>query len=478
MRFLVLGIGAAILGCANPLASTPPPRSPDAAPAPAPVRGPGRRPEDRPADHPTNVLVIVADDLGTDKVSAYREHPAAPSTPNIDGLAAAGVLFRNAYTSPVCSASRASLLTGRYPRRTGMGGIVELDQSSYELPLGEILIPEALERGEKDWHSAVIGKWHLSGFASPSGFRHPLLQGFDHHLGSLGNLVLTSRDYGQRGNYAHYEKNVDGKPEWSTTYATVETTTDAIGQLAHLAEPWFLWVAYNAPHDPFGPPPAELVRKRPSPDAPEVVLHTAMVEAMDHELGRLLAAMTEEQRASTMIVFVGDNGTSHEAILPPLDPKHGKASLYEGGTNVPLIVSGAGVGKRGAEAAALVHAVDLLPTILELTGGNTDGLVLDGVSFASVLSDPESRGLRKTVYTERFNPIGGGPYDLDLVAIRDERYKLMRTRKGASLVFDLADRNDDGEGTPMKSLTGPAREHAQALDRELDRISETVKFAW
>ncbi|MEQ1504548.1 MAG: sulfatase-like hydrolase/transferase [Myxococcota bacterium] len=470
------GLAAALaFGCGgNPLGATPRTgKGHPAEPAPAPAPGGPVTPDAR----PTNFLVIVADDLGTDKVRAYHEQSVTPSTPSIDGLAADGVLFRNAYTYPTCSSSRAALLTGRYGRRNGMGGIVDLGESTYELPLGEITIPEALDRKGRDWHAAAIGKWHLSGFRTEHAFEHPLKQGFDHYAGCIGNLVLTSKDYGQRGNYFHYEKDTDGEVSWSTRYATAETTDDAVGQLKTLPEPWFLWVAYNAPHEPFHAPPADLLSHPVSKDATDLELHTAAVEAMDREIGRLLASMSDAQRRSTTIVFVGDNGTDQGAILPPLDPSHGKASLFEGGTNVPLIVSGAGVPGPG-EAKALVHAVDLLPTVLELAGASADGLVLDGQSFASVLANPRSDGPRRTVYTERFSPIGGGPYDVDMVALRDARYKILRTKQGGFKFFDLQGRFDDGEGRAAKELTGPDRARFEALKAELDEIARTVTYGY
>jgi arylsulfatase A-like enzyme len=412
------------------------------------------------AAEPRSFIVIVADDVGTDKVGVYGESPKAPPTPNIDALGASGVWFRNAYVSPVCSSSRALLLTGRYGRRTGLGGIIE-GGGDYELPLSEVTLPEALDRGPGDWSSGAFGKWHLSGLNTPNAYRHPQLQGFDRARGSLSNVANNQLVPG--ATYSRWEKNVDGRPEVSTTYATTDTTDEAITALQELRAPYFLWVAYNAAHEPFHWPPATTSEKGRGPAAQ----HDALVTSLDREVGRLLRALTDEQRATTTIVFISDNGTPGDAVRAPFDPDHAKGTLYEGGTNVPLIVAGAGVTGRG-ESDALVHGVDLLPTVLDLAGVSADGLVLDGVSFAPLLANPRGPSVRQFVFTERFRP-NGPPAErvrVDEVAIRDERYKLVRFEENGRWVrFDLKGRSDDGE--PLKKSVAEAR--FAALEAELER---------
>ena len=416
----------------------------------------------------------MADDLGTDKLHAYGEHPKAPHTPNLDALAGRSVLFRNAYANPVCSPTRAALLTGRYGRRTGFGAIVEIADDAIELPLQEELIPEVLERSNPAWSSAALGKWHLSGYKSPSGVKHPNAQGFEHYAGALGNLFYTSTD--RRANWREFEKVVDGEIRWVDEYATTDTTNDAVDFLEHhRAGPFFLYVAYNAPHTPFHVPPANLYEGRIDKKASDIEKFAAVVTAMDTEIGRLLEALTPEQRATTYVVFVGDNGTDRAAILPPLDPAHGKLSVFEGGINVPLLVSGPGV--RPGETQALVHVVDLLPTIAEAAGAKPRA-ELDGVSFLDVLADPKRSGRREFVYVERFHPLGGGPFDLELQAIRDERYKLIVDKKGRKTLYDLKGRFDDGEGTDASRVKGAERTAVQRLETELERIERTATYAY
>lgn len=472
----VLTVVSGVLACGGLQGSGPAPAAPQppsAAPQPPSAR-PGRGGVPHRRRTPPNWLVILVDDLGTDKVGAYGEHPEPPPTPTIDQLAATGLLFRNAYANPVCSPSRAALLTGRYGRRTGFGAIVEIAESRRELPLDEELIPEILATGRHDWTSVAVGKWHLSTYRSPTGVRHPNAQGFDHYEGALGNLFYTSSE--RRSSWNSYEKVVDGAITWAKAYATTDTTDDAIRYLGQMQPPWFLYVSYNAPHTPFHVPPRELYSgERLDRRSPDLAKYNATVEALDREIGRLLGAMSPEQRGSTYVVFLGDNGTDRAAIRAPRDPEHGKLTLMEGGTNVPMIVSGPGVVQ--GETPALVHLVDLLPTIAESSGISTSDRTLDGVSFLDVLSDPDGPSPRGFVYTERFRPVGGGPYRLDLRALRDDRYKVIRDRSGDLSFYDLQGRYDDGPARRPGALRGEARARFERLEGELARLEAQLRYA-
>lgn len=412
---------------------------------------------------PPNVLVIVADDLGVDNVAVYGEDPEAPATPNLDRLAAHGVWFRNAYAYPICSPTRAAILTGRTARRTGMGAIVEWNDT-YELPLAEVTLPELLDLGgDDDWSTTAIGKWHLSAPKTPNGYDHPNLQGFDHYKGAIHNLYFEDDPENGKNDYFHYDYVVDGKVSRSDTYATQQQTDDALEAMRTLEEPWFLYVAYNAVHTPFHiPPDSNLPEHVPPPKK-----FDAMVHNLDTEIGRLLAGLGDRGQR-TLVVFVGDNGTPGQAITPPFQKDHGKTTIYEGGTNVPLIVAGPGVTGRG-ESAALVHVVDLLPTIARLVGVDpkATGRPLDGVSFAGVLKDPASAGQRKFVYTERMSPAGPPPWRGEWRAVRDDRYKLIVDPEGKETFYDLQGRFDDGPPRDPTSLTGDEKSRYDALKAEL-----------
>jgi arylsulfatase A-like enzyme len=433
-----------------------------------------------------NVLVILADDLGVDKVGAYAEHPEPPPTPVIDGLASTGMLFRHATASPSCSPTRASLLTGRYPRRTGVGEVVRTRDDAYMLPLDELLIPEILEFSPLGYTSVALGKWHLAGNTSPSGLRHPLDQGFVHHAGSFGNPGVASQPPDAPLSYFYWEKVTDGVPAFVEAYMTTDTVDDAIAQIASLPEPWFLYVALNAPHDPFHLPPPELHSFDLDESAGPSLRYAAMVEAMDTELGRLLESTDPEVLSRTTVVFAGDNGSHERVIRPPHDPARSKTTLYEGGVNVPLIVSGPLVAEPGSESTALVHIADLFATMAEIAGVRVhppglvepavviDALETDGHSLLPLLAEPGHPGFRRYAWSEKFAENGLGPYITDGRTIRDDAYKLITYQSGAESFFDLAAGTWD-EGPPVTTLTDT--QHAararlrEALSAQVERLT-------
>jgi len=371
-----------------------------------------------------NVIVIVADDVGVDMVSAYGESAVAPCTPNIDGLAAQGLLFRNAWANPVCSPTRAALLTGRYGFRTGIGEVVA--NNEHGLDLAETTLPELLGK----YSSACIGKWHLSG---DLGTTHPNDSGFDHFAGLLRGSV---------NDYFQWPRVVDGLGGISTTYATTAMTDDAIAWLQAQSEPWLLFVNYNAPHTPLHVPPSSLCPTGACtspyctslpPNPTDRQLGRAMMQALDTEIGRLLATVNGID-PSAYVFFVGDNGTAGQLSTPPFTAQHAKGSLYEGGVNVPLIVRGPRVSH--GESDALVAITDLYATIAQLAGAWSRAE--DSVSLAPYFSRPDL-ALRTCVYAETYSPNHAtGPFTSPERAVRDARYKLIRRTGQPDEFFDLA----------------------------------------
>jgi arylsulfatase A-like enzyme len=371
-----------------------------------------------PAQQP-NILLMIADDLGVDRVGAYAAVPDPGHTPVIDALAADGVLFRNAWSNPTCPPTRAGILTGRQPRSTGFCA-TNFWNTPTELPLAESALPELLP---PEYRSAAVGKWHM-GSLKVSGWLHPLLQGFEHFRGSMTIFDASTGD-----SYSDFTKVIDGTSFVPTTnYATTDQVDDALDLIDGWgAEPWFLWLAFHAPHAPFHKPPASLhtFGSLPNPVGLNIPVHMkAMAEAMDTEIGRLLDSLDPSVRANTIVLFVGDNGTDKLATTAPFLPSHAKGTVYQGGVNVPLIASGPGIA-RGAECQALVSTTDLHATILELAGAATAANT-DSVSLVPYFTDPGLPSLRATVYTEVFLPNGNGPYTSRARALRDGRYKLMQ----------------------------------------------------
>jgi arylsulfatase B len=359
-----------------------------------------------------SILLVVADDVGVDRIGAYNEHPDPGRTPLVDSLADQGVLFRNAWSNPVCSPTRALILTGRYAFRTGIGNNVSFSGAiGTGLPASELTLPEVLV----DYQSMLAGKWHLMGVEN--GPNHPMaFGGFDHHRGSLFNLRPNGPDA-----YFNWEKNTDGQVALTDVYATTDSVDEAIGFVQSATAPWLCVLSFNAGHKPLHEPPPSLhtynLSGEPGPDH-----YRAMIEAMDCELGRLLAVVDLE---TTTVIFVGDNGTEPTAVTAPHDPNKAKNTMYEGGINVPLIIAGAGVEQNG-ECGALVNVTDIFATIVELAG--YESTAEDSVSLVPYLENPRRSTIRQWTYAEKFRPNGQtGTYSIRWRAIRDRgSWKLIR----------------------------------------------------
>ncbi len=415
-----------------------------------------------------NVLIVVADDLGVDMLECYGEGQDLPSTPVIDGLAQGGLLFRNCWSNPMCSPTRATVQTGRFSFRTGIGHVI--NASSQDLLHTELILPEvlALQVGVS-WACAAIGKWHLGQWGDVD---HPNVAGYPHFSGSMHNL------YGP-GRFDWWTKVKNGVVSTCTTYATTDTVDEALAWIAKAPEPWFCYLAFNAPHDPFHAPPAGLhnvslpnvdPRYEPRP------FYKAAIEAMDTELGRLLTAI-DQGSGPTNVIFFGDNGTPPEVPVLPFTREHAKMTVYEGGLNVPLLFKGPAVATPGAQCNALVNTTDLFMTVLDLAGARLpDGAEpQDSLSLLPYLSAPQTPSLREFVYGERFIPNGAGPYKKRRRAVREARYKLIITANDLTSreLYDLTvDRYE------LTNLLGPGAaplgpNQARALQRlqdELDRL--------
>lgn len=425
--------------------------------------GPSLCDEAGPAGSGENILVIVSDDIGVDKTAAYGEHPSPARTPSIDALAAQGVMFRNAYASPTCSPTRASILTGRQPSRHGIGRWIYADDETYSLPLDELTIPEALRHSPHPYISAAVGKWHLVGFADDSPQTHPLDQGFDCHAGSLGNpLEAVLPGHLPRG-FRNWEKAIDGVVSWKRRYMTSDTTDEALARIERTRSPWFLYVNYNDAHDPLHIPPTRLRTDKLTQSSSDLELYEAMVEAADTEIGRLLDGIPDDILATTTIIYISDNGTPSHGISEPWRDDRGKATVYEGGVRVPLIVAGPHVRDPGSVSDALVHAVDLFPTIAELAEVDVEGLSveegdargqpleLDGMSLLPWIEDPSLPSGRDYVYAEGFFPNGELARDYHQRTIRDAEWKLVWKDQGSSRDerFYYLDPGADDEGEDL-----------------------------
>ena len=381
--------------------------------------------------HANNILLIIADDLGVDSHGLYGIGSSVAPTPTIDSLAVQGIRFDRAWSNPVCSPTRATILTGRYSFRTGVGSPVK----NHSITGTEYSVADALK--SLGYSTAQIGKWHLGKRTSSQ----PNRLGFDHYSGDLGGALPD---------YFNWEKTEDGATSTVTTYATTENVDDAIAWIGEQAiqspgKPWFIWLAFNAPHWPYHKPPNVLHSYDYLPgtssdiDENPVQYYQAMVEAMDTEINRLLNAI---DRSNTNIIFVGDNGTPVEGsvAVPPADPKRVKGTLYQGGVWVPLIISGPIVNQKNRSNAALVNTTDLFATIIEMAGGKVSdlappGTVIDSVSLLPILTDPAQVDLCQYVFAEQFHdPLN----NRDGKTIRNNQYKLIRFDLGGERLYKLS----------------------------------------
>ena len=380
------------------------------------------------ATPPPNILLVIADDFGLDTSPCYDTGTEKPTMPTLERLCQTGLVFDRFWSAPECSPTRAAILTGRYGFRTGVGAALQRSEaglSTDELSLQTLLAQQVGTR----YASAVIGKWHLATDAN----------GWADHPARMGVSFYTGLLSGAAENYSRWQRTDNGVTAPSTTYITTQITNDAIGWLGRQQAPWFLWLAYTAPHAPIHLPPSNLHSRRDLPgtaadiESRPLPYHFAMAEALDHELGRLLESLDAATRARTVVIFMGDNGTASAVTQPASERARAKGTLYEGGVHTPLIVSGASVARAGQREGALVGAVDLFPTIAQLAGEARD-VWQDGRSFAALLSDAGAP-TRSDLYTEYFDSIRTAAEGW---AIRDQRYKLIVFASGARRLYDLA----------------------------------------
>jgi|GEM_PF-379274 len=327
-----------------------------------------------------NVILIIADDLGTDSLAVYNDHPSAslPPTPNIDFLKDTGIRFDRFYGYSMCSPTRAAILTGRYGYRTGV-----LSPAGAEIAPNEFTLPEALlSSGVISNRIQSVGKWHLGNNRNDPN----LAGGWPNYIGARNNV----------GDYFDYVKTENGVESNSTDYLTTDEVNESIDWIQQQGtNSWFQWLAFHAPHGPTHKPPNNL---HDYDALPEVIsgdsrpYFEAMVQAMDTEIGRLLENI---DLSVTTVIFIGDNGTPSGQIQPPMLTGKGKGTIYEGGIRIPLIVCGAAVNNdlMGTTNDVLLHATDLYSTILELFEVNSETVLpktlhLDSYSFADALEDP------------------------------------------------------------------------------------------
>ena len=355
---------------------------------------------------PPNILLIIADDLGVDVTNGYHSPGLSPNTPTLDSLMASGLTFNNVWSTPMCTPTRAAIMSGKYGIKTGvLSAPGNLDISHVSL----LRAVDSTTQGQ--YADAVIGKWHIS---QPTNPNHPNLHGADYFMGVIGAAV---------GDYYTWDKTEDGVSSIENSYVTEAFTNTTINWITQQTQPWLTWLAHVAPHSPNHVPPAGTYSiSNPTTNFRRYI---AMIESLDYEIGRLINGIPDSIRDNTIVIYVGDNGTPNN-FLQDYPDGHGKSTLYQGGIRVPMIISGVGVTRMGERENALVHVCDLYATILELTGAKLQGGIYNSLSFAPLLrGDPSSTRLYN--YSE-IN---------DDWTIRNQQYKLIQYADGTQEFYDL-----------------------------------------
>lgn len=335
------------------------------------------------AERRPNIVVVLCDDLGYGDLPLYGHRMIR--TPNFDRFASEGMRFTDCYAaSPVCSPSRVGLLTGRTPDRAGMYNWVPMEPCDMHLRREEVTLPKLLKNA--GYQTCLSGKWHLNGvldFSNPQA--QPGDHGFDHWF-STGAWAAPSQH-----NPENFVRN--GKPCGRIEgYSSTIILDEAIGWLNRrtAADPFFLMIAFHAPHEPIASAPkfTDMYAGRPHQRGEDE--YYANVTELDSEFGRLLRYLDEHKlRENTIVLFTSDNGPETLNRHPDAWRSYGSAgglrsrklSLYEGGYRVPGAIRWPGHVRPGQVSREPISSVDLLPTFCEASGAKLPAVKLDGTSL-------------------------------------------------------------------------------------------------
>lgn len=383
------------------------------------------------ASTPTNFVFILADDMGYGDFA--RVNGGMSRTPSIDRLMGEGLSFTQQYSaSPVCAPARAALLTGRYPQRTGVIDTLEA-RGTDRLALRESTIADELRTA--GYTTGLVGKWHNGAIGAQF---HPARRGFDEFCGFRGGWQ----------DYWDWRIEIGGR----TVQADGRYLTDVFGDEAisfverHRTEPFFLHLAFNAPHFPFQAPAEAVDSFRSAGVSTAVATIYAMIEAMDRNIGRVLDTLDRLGLAeNTVVVFTSDNGPQMDGVGEASTHRFNaglagsKQHVYEGGIRLPLVFRWPGHVEAGGQTDAFVHSTDWAPTLLQIAGTRRRSrLPLDGRPITDVLDGGASDDGPRFWQWTRYRPLLASN-----AAIRDGDWKLVHPALGETLGLEPADQRAD-----------------------------------
>lgn len=470
-----------------------------------------------------NVLVVVVDDMGVDKVGAYAadadpdyadDADYLPDTPRLDAIAAAGARFTDAWSNPSCSPTRAALLTGRHGFRTGVGMPIGLP-SAPTLDLSETTLAEAV--GNVGYATGIFGKWHLGTNEPPADWAdddtwedhlgesyehaiHPISHGFDAFVGTIdGSLeksgggnsyydwIAVSGDYCEDCDVPY-----TAVAEARTDYATDATITDTLAWIDDQEGPWLAVVALHATHIPLELPPEGCSYRDSGADAPttDIGIYEEMVECMDRRVGQLLDGIDDLGR--TLVIVTSDNGTDIDFAEGVFADGGGKGSVREGGVRVPLMIADGKwlerqrdnwlwnpiwsalptrVSSPGLELSTPVHLVDIFATVAGVAGADATSAD-DSVSLLPLLAGSVS-SVHDSVYAEQFSATMQGQ-----VGLRVDDWKLVVRVAGAGSARCRASRYLYDLSVDRFEVTDLADDEPEVLAAMLEELERVASGAW
>mgnify|MGYP003917423601 FL=1 len=389
-----------------------------------------------------NIIFILADDLGYGDLSCYGAKDL--QTPNIDALAQQAITFTRAYAnSTVCSPSRASILTGNYPDLVGVPGVIrDMQDNTWGNLRDDITtLPEELQK--LNYNTALIGKWHL-GYKSPD---LPNDRGFDYFKGFVGDMMDDYYTHRKAGVNWMRENNQVINPKGHATDLFTDWTLEYLREQNKQEKPFFLFLTYNAPHDPVQPPQEWLskIQNKEQNSTLKRQKMIAFVEHLDYNVGRILDQLNNSDLGeNTIVVFTSDNGGALQYGASNNPFTGGKGDFFEGGIRVPCIVKipSSSQIKQSEEPLLLM---DFQPSLIKMAGGKIDKN-LPSELIVDLFDLPRNNTSRNMIWMRREGHKFGGRIDY---YISDGRYKLLQRNPFSGYeLFDLT--NDINETSPIK----------------------------
>lgn len=448
-----------------------------------------------------NFLVIIGDDMGKETLSCYDVGENQANTPNLDRLCQSGAVFENYWTQPFCSPTRATLLTGEYSFSNGVSSPVmpnlvygidqpdklesapkevrfmqpelirnfvpaEVVDASRGLRSGQTTLIHSLKQYNANYTAGAFGKWHLADPVNGA-LSHPKTTGFDTFSGYISGTLLS--------HFAWRHTDTDGNEVPATGYITTRIVDDASTWIQTQDAPWLAWVAFTAPKEPFHRPPTDLLSAQTANLEADLInqdnldpYFQAAVEAMDTEIGRLIASIPVDDLDNTYIVFMSDNGTPAEIDPEPYSGARVKGTVFQGGVDMPMMISGPGI--TPGRYNNLTNSTDVLSSVLEMAGapnvfqrGKDFGS--HSVSFASAIRGETEDKPRQWIYADG-SMMPSAPLH---TAIRDETYKFVMIA-GQEYLFNLAKDPYENSNLLDGELSAEAAVALETLKQNLQEI--------